>query len=55
MLYDGLQRDDIRLVLLAAADVIFSDGVSEAFIDQWVDETVQLLMRKRVPMPAIAH
>jgi hypothetical protein len=36
-------RDDVRLVLTAAADVLFSDGVPDAFIDQWIDETVFLL------------
>ncbi len=55
MLYDGLQRDDIRLVLVAAADVIFSDGVSEAFINQWVAETAQLLLLRRQLVPAVAH
>jgi len=30
---------EIRRILVAAADVIFSDGVSDAFLDQWADET----------------
>jgi hypothetical protein len=34
---------EIRRILVAAADVIFSDGVSEAFLDQWADETRILL------------
>lgn len=36
-------RDDVRRILVAAADVIFSDGVSEAFLDHWADETVFML------------
>ena len=37
------RRDEVRRVLAAAADVLFSDGVPEAFLDQWADETVFLL------------
>jgi hypothetical protein len=33
----------VRNVLESAADVIFSDGVSAEFLDQWTFETVQLL------------
>jgi hypothetical protein len=33
----------VRAVLESAADVIFSDGVSPEFLDQWTFETVQLL------------
>ncbi len=36
-------RDGVRRVLAAAADVIFSDGVPETFIDRWADETLFLL------------
>jgi hypothetical protein len=36
-------RDDVRTVLAAAADVVFSDGVSETFLEQWTDETLFLL------------
>lgn len=36
-------RDEVRRILVAAADVIFSDGVAEAFLDQWADETVFML------------
>jgi hypothetical protein len=36
-------RDEVRRTLVAAADVIFSDGVPETFIDQWADETVFML------------
>lgn len=36
-------RDDVRRVLTAAADVLFSDGVPEEFLDQWADETLFLL------------
>jgi hypothetical protein len=49
-----LQRQDVRAVLLAAADVIFSDGVSDAFIDQWTDETLRLLAFRRVEVTAPA-
>jgi hypothetical protein len=34
---------EIRDVLAAASDVVFSDGVSEAFLDQWAAETVFVL------------
>jgi hypothetical protein len=36
-------RDEVRQILGAAADVLFSDGVPEAFLDQWADETLFLL------------
>ena len=36
-------RDEVRRILVAAADVVFSDSVPEAFLDQWTDETVILL------------
>jgi hypothetical protein len=36
-------RDQVRRILAAAADVIFSDGVPETFLDQWADETVFML------------
>jgi hypothetical protein len=36
-------QDDVRRVLVAAADVIFSDGVSKAFLDHWTAETLLLL------------
>lgn len=52
MLYDRLQQDDIRLVLIAAADVIFSDGVSDAFLDKWAAETLQLLVHRRSEVAA---
>ena len=35
--------DEIRRILAAAADVVFSDGVAPAFLDQWAEETVFLL------------
>jgi hypothetical protein len=35
--------DQVRVVLAAAADVLFSDGVPDAFLDQWADETRYLL------------
>jgi hypothetical protein len=36
-------RNAVREILAAAADVIFSDGVSDAFLDQWADETLIML------------
>ncbi len=36
-------RDEVRQVLVAAADVLFSDGVPETFLDQWADETLFML------------
>ena len=36
-------RDEVRQILLAAADVIFSDGVSESFLDYWADQTELML------------
>ena len=42
-------RDEVRRILAAAADVIFSDGVFEAFIDHWVVETMALLAVRHEP------
>lgn len=36
-------RDEVRRILAAAADVVFSDGVPEEFLDQWAEETVFML------------
>ncbi len=36
-------QGEVRRTLAAAADVLFSDGVSDAFLDQWAEETVFLL------------
>jgi len=36
-------RDEVRRILTAAADVLFSDGVPDAFLDQWADETLFML------------
>jgi hypothetical protein len=48
-------RDEVRRILVAAADVIFSDGVSDAFLDHWADETVFMLSlqasRQETPVP----
>jgi hypothetical protein len=44
--------DEIRRILAAAADVLFSDGVTDAFLDQWDEETGFLLSLD--PAPAIA-
>ncbi len=38
-----LDASVVREILESAADVIFSDGVSAEFLDQWAFETVQLL------------
>ena len=42
-------RDEVRRILVAAADVLFSDGVPDAFVDQWADETVFLLSIDSTP------
>lgn len=36
-------RDEVRRILTAAADVLFSDGVPDVFLDQWADETLFML------------
>jgi len=36
-------REQVRAVLAAAADVVFSDGVSDGFLEQWTDETMFVL------------
>ena len=36
-------RESVHRILAAAADVVFSDGVSDAFLDQWADETLMML------------
>jgi len=36
-------RQTVRRVLVAAADVAFGDGVSPQFLEQWIDETCYLL------------
>jgi hypothetical protein len=41
-----LPAAQVRAVLESAADVIFSDGVSPEFLDQWTFETVQLLEQR---------
>jgi hypothetical protein len=46
-----LGRDDVRQVLTAAADVLFSDGVPDAFLDQWADETLFLLSASHSSAP----
>ena len=43
-------RDEVHAILATAADVIFSDGVSEAFLDHWVAETLALMSIKREPV-----
>lgn len=44
--------ETVRTVLESAADVIFSDGVSAEFLDQWTFETVQLLEARSRPPAA---
>jgi len=46
--------EEVRRTLVAAADVIFSDGVSETFLDRWVEETsfVLSLRATRTMTPA---
>jgi hypothetical protein len=34
---------EVKRILAAAADVLFSDGVADEFLDQWTEETVFLL------------
>jgi len=38
-----LAPEDVRAVLVAAADVVFADGVPRDFLDQWTEETCFLL------------
>jgi hypothetical protein len=38
---------DVRAVLEAAADVVFSDGVSDDFIEQWAQDTLFLLRARQ--------
>ncbi len=38
---------EVRRILAAAADVLFSDGVPDAFLDQWAEETAFLLESDR--------
>ncbi len=45
----ALSYDEVRTILTAAADVLFSDGVSDEFLDQWTDETRLLLNLGRRP------
>jgi hypothetical protein len=42
-----LAPDDIRAVLAAAADVVFSDGVAPEFLDHWAAETSFVLQARR--------
>jgi hypothetical protein len=39
----AIASDEVRDVLAAAADVLFSDGISPALLDQWTAETCSLL------------
>jgi hypothetical protein len=43
---------EVRRILAAAADVLFSDGVPDAFLDQWAEETVFLLANDAVETAA---
>jgi hypothetical protein len=42
-----LDPSDVRAVLEAAADVVFSDGVSDDFIEQWAQDTLFLLRARQ--------
>ena len=42
-------RDEVRRVLVAAADVLFSDDVPDTFLDQWADETLFMLSISESP------
>ena len=42
-------RNEVQRILAAAADVIFSDGVPEEFLEQWADETVFMLSLGQAP------
>ena len=44
-----LTRDEVRRILAAGADVIFSDGVAEVFLEQWADETMFMLSLGQSP------
>lgn len=54
----GVSRSEVRRILEAAADVVFSDGVSDAFLDDWAAETCFLIDVRAatpgepVPVPA---
>lgn len=48
-------RDEVRRILTAAADVVFSDGVPDAFLDQWADETLFMLSLGATPQVTHAH
>ncbi len=48
MTRDTEKRDEIAAVLTAAADVIFSDGVTTEFLEYWTNETLQLLCARTV-------
>jgi hypothetical protein len=44
----------VRRTLVAAADVIFSDGAPEEFLDQWTDATMLALSVTASPEAAPA-
>jgi len=45
-------RAELRRILVAAADCVFSDGVPDAFLDQWTDETLFLLETRAASQPS---
>jgi hypothetical protein len=47
-------RAEVRRTLVAAADVIFSDGAPEEFLDQWADATLLALSLTASPEAAPA-
>jgi hypothetical protein len=48
-------RDEVRTILAAAADVLFSDGVSDAFLDHWVEESLFMLSRRSAPVAEVSR
>ncbi len=47
-----LRQDEIRRILEAAADIVFSDGVSVEFLDYWTAATAELLALRPTPVGA---
>jgi hypothetical protein len=44
----AIAPDEVRDVLAAAADVLFSDGISPALLEQWTADTCFLLRTRLV-------
>ena len=41
-----VQHTEVLAILEAAADVIFSDGVSAEFLEHWTTATIDLIARR---------